>query len=160
LDFFRSSTLSLVLGIAYLATMGNLIFLFGIYPRRLRERLELDRTGVKLVPPFFMRKLGDPSSVAPIDIGTKEILICRGSQDTRSPYDSRPYRKGFRVLVRSTDGKDRELKVDTGNRLGARQATQLKEGIAASTGLPVQFVQREVVSGSAREIPWAPGDRL
>jgi len=107
-----------------------------------------------------MKRLGDPSITIPVDAGTKEILICRGSQDTRSPYDSRPYQKGFRVLVRSFENHNRELKIETGCRLGARQAKVLREGITASTGLPVRFVQREVVSGSAREIPWAPGDRL
>jgi hypothetical protein len=130
-----------------------------IQPRRLRARLEFDQSGVKLVPNIFMKQLGEPTISVPIDPGTKEILICNGSQDTRSPYDSRPNRTGFRVLIHSSDSRDRELKVATGQRLSARQAMLLSVGINASTELPIRFVQREIVSGRASEIPWTPGNR-
>jgi hypothetical protein len=134
--------------------MGN-----RIQPRRLRARLEFDQSGVKLVPNIFMKQLGEPTISVPIDPGTKEILICNGSQDTSSPYDSRPNRTGFRVLIHSSDSRDRELKVATGQRLSARQAMLLSVGINASTELPIRFVQREIVSGRASEIPWTPGNR-
>ena len=159
LEFYRSNTLFLVLAILYLAVMAKLILIIGIQPRRLRARLEFDQSGVKLVPNIFMKQLGEPTIAVPIDPGTKEILICRGSQDTRSQYDSRPYRTGFRVLARSSDSRDRELKVATGNRLSAHQAMLLSVGINASTKLPIRFVQREIASGRASEIPWIPGNR-
>jgi hypothetical protein len=159
LQFFCGDTISLVLGILYLVVIAKLILIFGINPRRWRMRLEFDQTGVKLVPSIFMRQLGDPSITVPLDASTKEILICRGSQDTHSPYDSRQYRKGFRVLVRSSDSKDRELKVETGYQLSARQTKSLIEGIVVSTGLPVRLIQRVNVSGAMREISWVPGDR-
>jgi hypothetical protein len=157
LQFLCSSTINLVGGILYLVTMANLILLYGIHPRRWRMRLEFDQTGVKLVPSIYMKQLGDPSIMVPIEASTKEIVICRGSQDVRSPYDSRPHLAGFRVLVRSTDGHDRELKVETGYRLSARQATNLSGGISPATRRLVRFVQREITPGGTREIPWTPG---
>jgi hypothetical protein len=155
----RSDPLFWILLYFDFATLASIFLLQVIHPRRWRSRLVFDQTTISLVPSIFLRQLGDPTLTAPVPAGTKEILICLGSQDTRSPYDSRPYRKGFRVLVRSSESRDRELKIDTGFGLGARQAKLLREGIAASTGLPVQFVQRKIESGVAREIPWTPGDR-
>ncbi len=131
-----------------------------IQPRKLRGRVQFTSKEVIFTPNLFMRQL-EPSIAISIGDEASEILICRGSQDTYpwSLSDRKDYPKGFRILLRSANGRDRELKVETGDRLNARQAKMLSNGIAASARLPVRFVRREIASGSVREIPWSPGER-
>lgn len=146
------------------AIMSAVILVFGvIQPRRWRGRLEVRNLDLFLHPNPFMHQFGEPTSTVRIGPETSEILICRGSQDTYpwSLSNRGNYPMGFRVLVRSSDGRDRELKVETGERLSPRQARILSEGITSATRLPVRFVRREgEANAEKKEIPWTPASRF
>jgi hypothetical protein len=121
-------------------------------PRSWLARLEFARDRVRFVPKPILRWIGEPSSEIPLSLHSKEILLCRGSQGN-SPY-------GFRVLLRSESGQDREIKVETGYRLNLRESAILTNLITAATALPVRMVQRRVLTGGGtEETPWTPVGR-
>jgi hypothetical protein len=129
-------------------------------PRSWCARIELRRDGIRSIPKPPLRWIGEPSVTVPIDPQANEILICRGSKEIYGGFSAnvpRPFPYGFRLFVRSTQGHDRELTIETGDRLTANQAGILAAGITASTGLPVRLVKREAGSeGVMRETPWVP----
>jgi hypothetical protein len=136
-------------------------------PKNWHARIESSSEGIRYIPTPVRRWMGEPESEVPVTSDVREILICRGSQDSHDSYGSfflgtRPQecRYGFRILLRSDDGHIRELKVPTADRVNARQAAALNNGITESTGLRVHLVKREFSdTGALREVSWTPVTR-
>jgi hypothetical protein len=115
-------------------------------------KLEFGHDRIRFIPKPPLRWIGEPSVEVPLFSLPKEILLCRGSKD-KSPY-------GFRVLLRWANGRDREIKVETVERLSGHQSALLIERIAAATGLSAQLVQRQYLAdGAIQEVPWIPAGR-
>jgi hypothetical protein len=119
-------------------------------PRSWHARLEIQNECIRLVPKPVLRWIGEPSTVLPIAAQASEVLVLCGSQDN--------LKIGFRLSVRSTDGSQRDLKVETASRLSAHQAKILCDGITSATGLLVRLIKRERgKEGGVEEMPWIPG---
>jgi hypothetical protein len=118
-------------------------------PRSWLARLEFRRDCIRSIPRPVLRWIGEPSVEIPLSAHPKEILLCRGSKDN-SPY-------GFRVLLRGANGHDREIKIETGERLNKREAAILTEGVTDATGLSARLVQRQhPAEGTIQEVQWIP----
>jgi hypothetical protein len=145
------------------APLFAVLWLFAFPPQSWLARLEFDHNCIRLVPKPLLRWIGEPSTEIPLSPRTSEILVCRGSLDNSSlgwsGAGNFPY--GFRLLVRSLEGHDRELKVSTGDRLSVHQSKILADGITAATGLPVRLIQRKFATdGSYQVITWTPSNRF
>jgi hypothetical protein len=80
-----------------------------------------------------------------------EIRFCRSYLDELVD--------GYRIVVRSKSGSEREIQPHILNLLDARECEQLAEGIEAVTGLPVGFFVRQRRAASPMiERPWVPAD--
>lgn len=160
-SFSTNLVLWLIMAVMFLPLLAWFICLADP-PRSWLARLEFDRNCIRLVPKPPLRWIGEPTAEASLGSHPKEILLCRGSRDNSplgwSGQGNFPY--GFRVIVRSAEGHNRELKVSSGDRLSAHQSKILMDGIFAATGLPVRLVQREFAAdGSFREMLWTPTGR-
>ena len=128
------------------------LFLLAFPPKNWLARLELERDCFRFIPKPILRWIGEPSEEVVFSSLPKEISICRGSKD-KSPY-------GFRVLLRWANDRDREIKVETGERLSTHQSALLIERIASATGLSPKLVQRQHLEDDAvQEVPWIPAGR-
>lgn len=151
LNSIRDSIWLWLVMVAMFAPLIGMFLRFAFPPNSWHARLEFGQDSVRLVPRPVLRWIGEPTTEISLGPHSREILLCRGSQD-RIPY-------GFRVLVRSTDGRDREIKLETGSRLDTRQSGILISGITASTHLPIHLVQQQFAAdGSFQEVPWAPAE--
>jgi hypothetical protein len=129
------------------------IFLLNFQPRSWLERMEFNSACIRYVPKPVFRWIGEPNVEIPVTSLAKEIVICQGSMDN-IPY-------GFRVFVRGANIQNREIKVETAERLKLRDSTILTEGIATATGLSVRLVQRQHLSGGVtQETPWVPSGQI
>lgn len=129
-------------------------------PTSWRARIEFTHEKIRYFPKPPLRWIGEPTTEVRIGADVREIIICSGSQDH---YDgsvgpsARQYPWGYRIVIRPESGHTQEIKVPTGDRLNARQAKQLADGIATAIGVPVRFVKRELSdTGEQREFDWTP----
>jgi len=121
-------------------------------PRNSLPRLEISRTGIRVVPGWIARSFAE----TPVEIGltsqSNEILLCYClSQGTAD---------GLRMVVRVAGGAEREIRASSLDYLSARAARELAGGISATTGLPVRLlIRNRLADGSIREDSWTPPSR-
>lgn len=150
----------LLLGIAPLVIF---FLILAFPPLSWLARLEVDRDRIRYIPVPPLRWIGESATMLSLTKKTREVLICQGSRDTYGGVfttDKREFPYGFRLILRDSEGQDNELKIKTGNRLNPHQAQVLTTGIAATTGLLVRLVKREVRNDEApQEAAWIPNSR-
>lgn len=138
----RDGTLCFTIGIVAMIALG----LRAAFPPPSRQpKLEVSKHRIAFVPgPIARRIFLEPVVEAEILPEAHEILVCRRYLDELCEGDS--------VIVRVADGTEREVKAYF-MRLDGLEPTKLLDGIAAATGLPVQFVvrRRSSADGSIRE---------
>ena len=149
--FYRHPYLALVLTLMFVPS-SSFIAILAYLPASWRARIECSPKHIRLRPRPIDRWMGEPSAEIPINLGSSEVLICRGSRG------SLPV--GFRLIVRRNDGSEQQIAIESGDHLSLRQAELLIRGTATATGLPVHTVQiRLSADGKSEQIPWTPHQR-
>ncbi len=126
-----------------------LMLWFAFPPRDAQARLEVRRDSVSFIPSRSDQSfLGKQIVAAAVTPQSRDILFCH------SVFEGMP--DGFKLIVRSTDEPEREVKVTFPFILDAQECRNIAEGTAAATGLPVRLVTRRLTGGSVQESPWIP----
>jgi hypothetical protein len=122
----------------------------GFPPNKVLPKLQVQRDAVGFVPGRLARRLyAEPTVEAPLTDKSKEILVCHSFLEE--------FPNGYQVIVRAKDGSESEVRVERLTLSGAEQCTQLSDGIALATGLPVRLItRRRLANGTIQEGPWAP----
>jgi hypothetical protein len=164
IDSISDDPLLWLLLAAMLGSGAAFCLVLAFSPKNWRARIEFAREQIRYFPTPVLRLLGEPASEMPVTSDVREVFICQGRQDSFQSFFfwTRPQEcsYGFRIMVRSKDGHTRELRVSTADRMNARQAKALSDGIMAATGLPVRMIKREFSdTGALREVSWNPVGR-
>jgi hypothetical protein len=124
----------------------------GFPPRSFLPRLEVTRSCIRVVPGRIASFFAD----VPVEIGltsdSSEILFCHNAWQGLAD--------GLRLVVRTGDGTERDIRATSIDYLSARQAQRLGEGITTAIGLPVLLLKRRrQADGTIREISLSPPPR-
>ena len=136
------------LAIGLVATIVFFLWL-GFQPPSGQPELQFSHDMVRFIPGRGERLFGDQPTDAVITPESREILLCHSFLEEFSD--------GYRVIVRSRDETEREVRLRYFTSLDAQQWRRLVDGIAGATALPVRLViRRRLADGSVQETPWTP----
>jgi hypothetical protein len=112
-------------------------------------RLEVTRRYVRIVPGRIGRFFAETPVEIDLASNSSEILFCHNAWQSLA--------NDLRLIVRASDGTERDIRATSVDYLSERQAQRLGEGITTATGLPVLLLNRNRQSdGTIRETPWNP----
>lgn len=121
-------------------------------PRGFLSRLEVTRRYVRVVPGRMARFFAETSVEIDLTSDSSEVLFCHNAWQELAD--------GLRLVVRASDGTERDIRATSIDYLSARQAQRLGEGITTATGLPVLLLKRRrQADGIIRETSWNPPPR-
>lgn len=116
-------------------------------PRGFLPRLEVTRRYVRIVPGRVARFFAETPVEIELAANSSEILYCHNAWQGLAD--------GLRLVVRASDGTERDIRATSVDYLSEQQAQRLGEGITTATGLPVLLLKRNrQADGSIRETPW------
>jgi hypothetical protein len=137
-----------------LAMMGALAFALWILlpPQSTLARFEFTREHIRFFPNLVARFMGETSEEAEISTASAEVLLCYRVWRGQQP--------GYRVIVRSAEGHERELASHSPHThvdLNPSEVDTIADAISPATGLPARVViRRKSPNGTIEEVPWKP----
>ena len=124
----------------------------GFPPKGSLPRLEVSRKRIRIVPGRIARLFAETPVEIDLAPQSTEILVCHTEWQGLGD--------GNRLVVRATDGTERQIRATSLDRLSALGAQRLVNGISAATGLPVILLKRSRrEDGTDQEAPWNPPPR-
>jgi hypothetical protein len=140
--------------VCHLAMVGSLAFALWILlpPQSTLARFEFTREHIRFIPNLVARFIGEASEEADISTASSEILLCYRVWHGQQP--------GYRIIVRSADGAERELASHSPHTqvdLNPSEVDGLADAVSPATGLPVRVViRRKLPNGAVEEVSGRP----